>query len=371
MSAARFFQLISGNGQKRSLDENEEATYEFERAPKDIKWEILKTLWKRGQIREVLAICASKNKEIRRFCKTYTHPARGGVLGALLEWTNPDLRKKHFPYLSYLVLKFPEQPWHFFYLNNNPSITWEVVLANPNQKWSFRALGENPHFTWQIVKTEYQLRYGFSRNPNITWDIVQANPSFAWDYEAISQQPNITWNHILMMEKSDASANPNITWDIVQSNPKYPWKRYELSKHKNITWQIIKDNPEFGWDWKGVTINPNITWQIIVDNPTYPWQPFYFQRNPNITPNIVTENNLPWGLGFFTNPNMTLEWALAHADELYQKYTKGAEVPWMKQVDRDGMLLIPTLTWNEIRQNMSLFKDASWSQLSQKQDINL
>jgi hypothetical protein len=268
------------------------------------------------------------------------------VLGALLEWTNPDLRNKHFPYLSYLVLKFPKQPWDFFYLNRNRSITWEVVLANPNQRWDFRALGENPHFTWQIIKTEYQLRYGFSRNPNITWDIVQANPSFAWDYEAISQQPNITWDHILMMEKSDASANPNITWDIVQSNPNYPWKRYELSKHKNITWQIIKDNPAFRWDWKGVTISPN----------------------------IVTENKLPWGTSFLSNPNMTLEWALTHEDELIQKFTTpGASATlFMKQQMRYSMMFIPTLTWEVIRQNMSLFLfEDAWYGLSQKQDTNL
>ena len=318
MSAARFFQLIAGSG-KRPLEEpvvQEEAMYEFVRAPKDIKWQILKTLWKQGQIKEVIAICSSKNKEIRRFCKEYTHPARGGVLGALLEWTNPQLKDKRFPYLSYLVLKFPDMPWNFFQMGTNESLVWEVVLANPGKR--FHRLITNPCVTVAIFKAHMQTIFkqgngSIEYNPNFTvadvmsflapelfsyvislnrkmtnefmeenvenfeYDLLSTNLSIGehidfvrrhldkpwkWSYltqtvalSVIEANPDLPWDESEVDDKRIESSRPKFTMDYINQNRL--WQKSILSKvalQDNITWSDIRSNPDLPWDWEVLSV---------------------------------------------------------------------------------------------------------------------
>ena len=92
-----------------------------------------------------------------------------------------------------LLEKFPDNPWSYLCLSENPNITWGIVQANPDKQWDYEWLS--------------------AKNPNITWGIVQANPDKPWSYYWLSE-------------------NPNITWDIVQANPDKPWDCVMLSRNK-------------------------------------------------------------------------------------------------------------------------------------------
>src|ERR1700678_205920 len=115
--------------------------------------------------------------------------------------------------------------------------------------------------------------YYLSQNPNITWDIVQNNLSKLWNYEYLSQ-------------------NPNITWDIVKANPDKPWSYYILSKNPNITWDIVKSNPELNRPYKLLSKHPNLTWKIIRDNPDISWDYYYLSRNQFNKDNHLTKKRL-------------------------------------------------------------------------------
>ena len=69
-------------------------------------------------------------------------------------------------YLVKLLDLYPDKPWYWWGLSQNPNITWAVVKNNPDKPWNWR---------------------GLSQNPNITWDIVEQNPDKPWDWCGLSQ----------------------------------------------------------------------------------------------------------------------------------------------------------------------------------------
>ena len=64
-----------------------------------------------------------------------------------------------------LIELYPDKPWSYCWLSQNPNITWEFVQANPDKPWDY---------------------YRLSSNPNITWDNVQKNPDKSWYYDTLS-----------------------------------------------------------------------------------------------------------------------------------------------------------------------------------------
>jgi len=55
----------------------------------------------------------------------------------------------------------PYEPWDWYNISRNPSITWDIVRENPDKPW-----------IWSFL----------SAHPNITWDIVENNPDHPWDW---------------------------------------------------------------------------------------------------------------------------------------------------------------------------------------------
>ena len=40
--------------------------------------------------------------------------------------------------LWYLIQKYPEKPWNWFWISHNPNITWEHILINPEKPWNWK-----------------------------------------------------------------------------------------------------------------------------------------------------------------------------------------------------------------------------------------
>ena len=82
-------------------------------------------------------------------------------------------------HLLTLLKLYPDKEWSWFWLSENPNITWDIVQKNPQIPWDWYWLSTNPNITWDIVQANPDKKWswiGLSRNPNITWKIVQANP---------------------------------------------------------------------------------------------------------------------------------------------------------------------------------------------------
>ena len=69
-------------------------------------------------------------------------------------------------HLLILLRMFPDKPWNWYGISQNPNITWDIIVANPDKPWN---------------------RDGISQNPNITWDIIAANPDKPWNWYVISR----------------------------------------------------------------------------------------------------------------------------------------------------------------------------------------
>ena len=144
--------------------------FSFLQLPDALRYYVLRQLWTQGCIQEVLKLSILFNKDIQHFFATYPNSNRGGVIGELLQETNPRLRQVSFPFLSYMVLTGPDRPWNWQWLSGNPSMTWEIVQANPDKPWN-----------WEVL----------SRNPSISWKFIQANLDNPWDWIDLSRKKDL------------------------------------------------------------------------------------------------------------------------------------------------------------------------------------
>ena len=70
-----------------------------------------------------------------------------------------------FPWLQFMLLRFPEKTWNWEHLSRNPSITPEFVQTNTRMPWEWSQL---------------------SANPSITWEFIQTNPDKPWSWRNLS-----------------------------------------------------------------------------------------------------------------------------------------------------------------------------------------
>lgn len=69
-------------------------------------------------------------------------------------------------HLYILIKLYPDKPWNWYSISQNPNITWEIIQQNPDKPWN-----------WSSI----------SINPNITWKIIQQNPDKPWCWYGISR----------------------------------------------------------------------------------------------------------------------------------------------------------------------------------------
>ena len=151
-------------------------------------------------------------------------------------------------HLLKLLELYPDKPWDWCGLSENPNITWTVVESNPHKMWYWYELSKNPSITWTVVENNPDKPWnwwGLSRNINVTWDIVEQNPDKPWDwhglsyntfnYKIITKLPKISPQQkalILDLEQNWFGIPPN-----VNKNPVFvkggPWchEAYEESNH--------------------------------------------------------------------------------------------------------------------------------------------
>src|SRR5271170_4667431 len=99
---------------------------------------------------------------------------------------------------------------------------WTLMDKYPDEPWCWRGISENPNTTWEMIEMSFRV------------------------------DPEQKWSRL------NGSYNPNITWEIIESHPEKTWHWCHLSQNPNITWEIIEGHPEKSWDWNRISQNPNI-----------------------------------------------------------------------------------------------------------------
>ena len=111
--------------------------------------------------------------------------------------------------LEYLVMKYPNKPWHYFNLATNPNISMEFIESNlwfraKIRKYS-NALSRNPNITIEFIKKYYDYFYDespfvetywnwtwLSKNSNMTKPIIRKTLDiYPWDFDAMLDNPNM------------------------------------------------------------------------------------------------------------------------------------------------------------------------------------
>ena len=102
--------------------------------------------------------------------------------------------------LSKLLRQYPDKPWNWNFLSENPNITMKDVLAHPNESWTWNALSANPGITMRDVEEHPWGLWNWnalSSNPNITIKDVLAYPDKSWNWDRLSRNPSISIKDIL------------------------------------------------------------------------------------------------------------------------------------------------------------------------------
>jgi hypothetical protein len=112
-------------------------------------------------------------------------------------------RKSYFcNQLWTLIEKYPNKPWNWLSISQNPKITMELIEKHPEKPWNWVCIFNNPNLTLEFIekhpeRSEDWRRWHFiSQNSNITMEIIEKHPEKPWDWCAISQNPNITMEFI-------------------------------------------------------------------------------------------------------------------------------------------------------------------------------
>jgi hypothetical protein len=82
-------------------------------------------------------------------------------------------------HLLTLLKLYPNKPWSWSSVRNNPNITLKIIESNPDLPWSGK-----------YKKQKKSSRKGFvisSINPNLTWEMVVTQKNIVWNWAVLSE----------------------------------------------------------------------------------------------------------------------------------------------------------------------------------------
>jgi len=307
--------------------------------------------------------------------------------------------------LTTLLYMFPDKPWNWASLINNPLIKKLFEFENPginydvyriynthSDEWSsykgWRCSGDNtsywcsitelfdnikidrvwdypkdPVITWEIMQTYPEIKWTCnmrSHVPNITMDIVLKNLHLSWDWFALRRRFNLSlqflidevglgWNHYAVSE------HPELTWEFVQEHPEIEWSYWYLSRNPNITVSAIISRLDIRWEYCSISTNPGITWEDILANPEIHTKldMFDLSRNSNITSEIIQTNPNPlgqswWWGGLVCNPSIDMKFlrtSIETFDDIYHT-SLWHNLPYRNDLDWTLIADFPDEPWN-------------------------
>lgn len=176
-----------------------------------------------------------------------------------------------FVVIPVMVIIYPDLPWNYNYLSENPLLTWEVFIQLQSKPWNYYKISQHRMVTWELVQQHNTIPWdynGLSLNPNVTWHIVTRNPYKPWCFALLSRNPNIYFTILQRYPErpwcyANASHNPSITWEDVLCKFAKSWDFHALSKNRTLTPNIVRQHPNRNWDAKAIYAHPNFSWMDI------------------------------------------------------------------------------------------------------------
>jgi len=77
-----------------------------------------------------------------------------------------------------IIEKYPNKPWNWNRISENPNLTMEIIEKYPNKPWNWIRISENPNITMENIE-KYPNKpwywYCISTNTNITLVFIEKN----------------------------------------------------------------------------------------------------------------------------------------------------------------------------------------------------
>jgi F-box domain len=296
-------------------------------------------------VANILARCGLRDQfRVKRVCRKWNTYIDISTWPEQYTW----LTGRPFPWIMYMLYKYPDKEWGFIAIYRNPLICLDDILAfysNRCKYWTYD-LASNPAVTWTDIRTHGFDSAGYALNPNITADMIVSNKSVVmFDAYKVVRNPSITWDDVMRLYPnkpaiwSEFSSNPNLTIHVITSYPDVDWDWSEISSNENITWDFVFANLDKNWNWSCLSQNPIITWDIVQQHPNLSWSYIRLSLNPNITWEMIQTNEKLQKDKYFMscNPNITIDIVFAYPDW-----------PW----DWNGLSVNPSITWAVVAANM-------------------
>ena len=149
-----------------------------------------------------------------------------------------------------MIERYPDKPWCWSGISNNPNITMEIIDKYPDKPWNWSGISSNPNLTMDIIEKypNKPLHWycWISRNPNLTMEIIEKYPDKPWDWDRISSNPNLT---IEMIEKH---LDKPWDWNVIASNGLNYKERYLTEARRHLAalriqkhWMKARYNPAY------------------------------------------------------------------------------------------------------------------------------
>jgi hypothetical protein len=307
-------------------------------------------------VANILARCSLRDQfRAKRVCRKWNTYIDISTWPEQYAW----LSGRPFPWIMYMLYKYPARRWDFEEISKNPLICLDDLLAlYPDIAvcWTFE-LASNPTVTWKDIITHRLDTAGYGLNPNITADMIVNTSSVVFKTYYTVRNPSINWEDVMRLYPNDLlilhdfSSNPNLTIKILTSNPDVYWDWGEISSNTNLTWDFVFANLDKEWCWPLLSIHPIVTWDIVQQHPDLPWSYDWLSSNKNITWEMIQRNEIlqedPHWIS--RNPNITIDIVFAYPGW-----------PW----DWIGLSRNPSITWAVVAANMD--KPWCFSELSAK-----
>lgn len=317
-----------------------------------------------------------------------------------------------------LVKLFPNKPWDWVEVFNNPGIKLNddavdelAKIALTELKNSSFSCGRRQNFLKFIINKVkistvaeffddyYEWKY-LSLHPDLTWPFIVENFNKGWDWSVISARKFITWDIVqeyLVWNQANFSGNsfPHYSHDFKRQAFR-PWDFAGLSKNPNLDWKIISNNLDKPWDWYEISKLSFITLEVAISHIRAGWiwasigqrssladVKFAIIKLKSLNDNSNFNNTLPYSnkisdiirsilVGFVQGPEMSYQILI---DNLDLEWPYGEVSRHAKLINWDFVFKNPdkkwswyylsinkTLTWQLIKDNLEQKWD--WRELS-------
>ncbi len=176
--------------------------------------------------------------------------------------------------LEYLLLKYPNKPWNWKRLSQNPAISFEFIKTHLDKPWHYNYFCRHPQVPLGFIEKHYPYlrREWFRKRPNVDMAFIQRYsddiPNMDWwtiSGSRLISMDDIVTHSDLPWSPHSTLRNPNITLTVaetLQVSEHYFWE--ELSH--GIDMQTVRLNSDKPWLWTGLChYNPHMTFAMYLE----------------------------------------------------------------------------------------------------------